>query len=63
MSDDTRQRLLAEFSPGEIVELFVTAGLASAFSRAAILWGPPPEMPTTDVPTPTPDPESRYKGD
>jgi hypothetical protein len=29
--------------------------LASAFSRAAITWGPPVDMPTLEVPTPKPD--------
>ena len=37
--------------------------LASAFSKAAIAWGPPPGMPVLEVPTPTPDPETRYGGD
>ena len=34
--------LLAEFSAAQIVELSLTTALASAFSKAAIAWGPPP---------------------
>ena len=44
---------------GELVELVLTVALASAFSKAAIAWGPPPEMPVLEVPTPTPNPEDR----
>jgi hypothetical protein len=61
IGDELRDALLAAFTPGQIVELFLTAGLASGFSRAAVTWGPPPEMPTTEVPTPTPDPADRYR--
>jgi alkylhydroperoxidase family enzyme len=57
-----RSDLLDEFTPGEIVELVLTTALASAFSRAAIAWGPPEAMPTLEVPTPTPDPARRYDG-
>jgi hypothetical protein len=45
-----------------VIELLLTAALASAFSRAAIAWGPPPGMPTLEVPTPTADPATRYGG-
>jgi hypothetical protein len=44
-----------------VVELLVTAAFASAMSKATIAWGPPPEMPTTEVPTPTPDPNDRFR--
>jgi hypothetical protein len=43
-----------EFTPEQIVELAMTVALASAFSRASIAWGPPPDMPVLEVPTPTP---------
>ena len=62
MTDDLRAALLAEFSAAEIVELLLTTALASAFSKAAIAWGPPEAMPTLEVPTPTPDPARRYDG-
>ena len=63
MTDALRAERLDEFTPGEVVELTLTTALASAFSRAAIAWGPPEAMPTLEVPTPTPDPESRYRAD
>ena len=44
-----------EFPPDELAELTLTVALASAFSRISIAWGPPPEMPVLEVPTPTPD--------
>jgi hypothetical protein len=59
MADDLRSALLGEFSSGQIVELLVTAAFASAFSKAAIAWGPPQAVPVTEVPTPTPDPADR----
>jgi alkylhydroperoxidase family enzyme len=59
MDDDLRAALLDEFDPAQIVELLVTAALASAFSKAAIAWGPPEAMPVTEVPTPTPGPALR----
>jgi len=62
MTDALRAELLDEFTAAEIVELTLTTALASAFSRAAIAWGPPDAMPTLEVPTPTPDPASRYRG-
>ena len=55
MSDDLRRDLAREFSPAEIVELALTAAMASAFSKAAIAWGPPAAIPIIEVPTPTPD--------
>lgn len=59
MTDELRAELLDEFSPEQIVELVLTTALASAFSKAAIAWGPPEAIPTTEVPTPTPDPSDR----
>jgi alkylhydroperoxidase family enzyme len=62
MPDALRGELLDEFTAGEVVELTLTTALASAFSKAAIAWGPPEAMPTLEVPTPTPDPATRYGG-
>ncbi len=47
--------LREEFTPPQLIELLLTTALASAFSKAAIAWGPPPPMPTLEVPTPGPD--------
>ena len=54
MTDDLRAALLAEFTPAEIVELTATITTAMGFSKAAVAFGPPPEMPVIVVPTPTP---------
>jgi hypothetical protein len=63
MTSALRDELLDEFSAADVVELTLTTALASAFSRAAIAWGPPEAMPTLEVPTPTSDPASRYGAD
>lgn len=55
LSDELRAALLAEFTPAEIVELTLTVTMAMGFSKAAIAWGPPPELPLVEVATPTPD--------
>jgi len=55
LSDDLKSAMLDEFEPDQIVELTLTAAFAMAFSKAAVAWGPPPEMPVLEVPTPTPD--------
>jgi hypothetical protein len=52
LTDDLRTRLGAVFSAAEIVELTTTVTVASAFSKAAIAWGPPPQIPITEAPTP-----------
>lgn len=52
LGDDLRARLAAAFTPAEIVELTATVTVASAFSKAAIAWGPPPQIPLTEVPEP-----------
>ncbi|GIU91081.1 MAG: hypothetical protein KatS3mg010_2180 [Acidimicrobiia bacterium] len=52
IDDRLRTELLAEFSPAEIVELTATITTAIAFSKAAVAFGAPPEMPVTVVPTP-----------
>ena len=54
LTDDLRVRLSAEFTPAEIVELTTTITIASAFSKAAIAWGPPPQIPLMEAPTPAP---------
>ena len=55
VTDELRTALGGEFTPAQVVELALTASLASAFSKAAIAWGPPPVIPIMEVPTPTPD--------
>ncbi len=49
-----REALSEEFSPAELAELALTVAMAAGFSKAAIAWGPPPVIPVTEVPTPTP---------
>jgi alkylhydroperoxidase family enzyme len=46
--------LARHFTPPQIVELAVTAGLCHGFSKIAVAFGPPPDMPVTVVPSPTP---------
>ena len=50
-----RRDMLAEFTSAAIVELTATVTIAIAFSKAAVAFGAPPEMPVVEVPTPTPD--------
>jgi AhpD family alkylhydroperoxidase len=52
LTDAQRAELLAHFTPGEIVELATGVALFMGFSKIAVALGPPPEMPTTVVPTP-----------
>ena len=47
--------LSEEFNPAELAELALTVAMAAGFSKAAIAWGPPPVIPVTEVPTPTPN--------
>ena len=54
LDKERRDELLDEFSPPQIVELLLTTALASAFSKAAIAWGPPAAIPVMEVPTPGP---------
>jgi hypothetical protein len=54
MPDDVRDELRALLTAAERAELTLTVALASAFSRAAITWGPPGDMPVMEVPTPSP---------
>jgi AhpD family alkylhydroperoxidase len=55
LDEELKQALNEEFTPDEIVELTLTTTFAMAFSKAAVAWGPPPDMPVLEVPTPTPD--------
>ncbi len=55
LSAADRAALNEEFSPAELAELALTVAMAAGFSKAAIAWGPPPVIPVTEVPTPTPD--------
>lgn len=52
LDDAQRAALLDEFTPGELVELATGVALFMGFSKIAVALGPPPEMPTTIVPTP-----------
>ena len=47
-----RADLGAEFTPAQIVELTATITTAIAFSKAAVAFGAPEEMPLIVVPTP-----------
>lgn len=55
LTDELKAELAAEFTPTEIVELALTVTMAAGFSKADIAWGPPPNIPVTEVPTPGPD--------
>ena len=55
MGEGLRADLLREFTREQVVELALTTALASAFSKAAIAWGPPEAIPVMEVPTPGPD--------
>ena len=52
VDDQLRQELLEEFTPAEVVELVLTTAIAQGFSKAAVAWGPAPDIPLTVVPTP-----------
>ncbi|MEM7139473.1 MAG: hypothetical protein AAF548_00470 [Actinomycetota bacterium] len=41
-----------EFSAAELAELTLTIAVAQGFSKAAIAWGPAPDLPTMTIPTP-----------
>ena len=53
INDELRTALLQEFDSAELVELTATITTAIAFSKAAVAFGAPPEMPVLEVPTPT----------
>jgi len=46
--------VVEEFGADGFDELVFTITFASGFSKAAVAWGPPPELPVIEVPTPTP---------
>lgn len=55
--DDAPSRRAAAreaFTDPEYAELTLQAGLAIAFAKAMVAWGPQPELPVTVIPTPTP---------
>ncbi len=52
MTDEDRAALAQHFDAGELVELAMGVALFMGFSKIAVALGPPPEMPTTVVPTP-----------
>ena len=49
----------AAFSREQVTELTLTIAIAQGFSKAAVAWGPPPEIPMTVVPSPNPDSDVR----
>ena len=55
VSAEERSEVAADFTPAEFVELTLTAAIAQGFSKAVVAWGGASDMPTTIVPTPTPD--------
>ncbi len=54
LSEANQAALRDEFTPEELAELALTVAMAAGFSKAAVAWGPPPVIPITEVPTPTP---------
>ena len=55
-SPELRAELLDEFGADGVVELTATITAAIAFSKAAVAFGAPPDMPVIQVPTPTAGP-------
>ncbi len=49
-----KEELVDEFGAEGFTELALTIAFASGFSKAAVAWGPPPELPVMEVPTPAP---------
>jgi AhpD family alkylhydroperoxidase len=43
------------FTVAELVELALTTAVAQGLSKAAVAWGPAPDIPLTVIPTPKPD--------
>ena len=54
IAPDLKAAVVDEFGADGFDELIFTITFASGFSKAAIAWGPPPELPVIEVPTPTP---------
>lgn len=52
LSGPQREELLEHFDAGQLVELTAGVALFMGFSKIAVALGPPPDMPTTVVPTP-----------
>jgi hypothetical protein len=50
--DALRRTLHEEFGEDELAELTLTVAMAVGFSKAAIAWGPEPQLPTIEIPTP-----------
>lgn len=46
------RKMLTTMSEAELAELTLTVAVAQGFSKAAIAWGPAPELPTMVIPTP-----------
>jgi alkylhydroperoxidase family enzyme len=55
VDDDLRAAMRAEFDDAQIVELTATVTTAIAFSKAAVAFGAPADMPVLEVPTPAVD--------
>ena len=51
---DLKATLVEELGADGFDELCLTIAFASGFSKAAVAWGPPPELPVMEVPTPSP---------
>ncbi len=49
---DRTARVVAALTRAERAELTLTVAVAQGFSKAAIAWGPAPELPTMVIPTP-----------
>jgi hypothetical protein len=49
-----KAQVVDEFGADGFTELALTIAFASGFSKAAVAWGPPPELPVMEVPTPAP---------
>jgi AhpD family alkylhydroperoxidase len=58
LTNADRTTLAEHFDAGELVELAAGVALFMGFSKIAVALGPPPEMPTTVVPTPDWPPQS-----
>jgi len=54
VAPDLKAALIAEYGAEGFDELCLTIAFASGFSKAAVAWGPPPELPVMEVPTPRP---------
>lgn len=52
--EELRAALRSALGPAGIVELALTTAVAQGFSKAAVAWGPAPDIPLTVVPTPAP---------